>query len=50
MRDYLLAVQRDAAYKPLPDQADDTVGQVSMGLIPIVQKRRAHSKQEGVTA
>lgn len=50
MRQYLLAVQRDAGYKALPDQADDTVGQVSVALIVVNLNRRAHSKQEGVTA
>lgn len=50
MNQYLLAVQRDASYKALPDQADDAVGQVSMALIVVNLNRRAHSKQEGVTA
>lgn len=50
MNQYLLAVQRDASYKALPDQADDAVGQVSMALIVVNLNRRAHSKQEGITA
>ena len=34
----------------MPDQADDTIGQVSFGALIIVENRRLHSKMTGITA
>jgi hypothetical protein len=50
VNDITIGVQRDAAYKALADQADDTVGQVSMAAMVIVENRRLHSKMTGITA
>lgn len=50
LNDVTVAVQRDVTYKPMPDQADDTIGQVSFGALIIVENRRLHSKMTGITA
>jgi hypothetical protein len=50
LNDITIAVQRDVTYKPMPDQADDTVGQVSFGALVILENRRLHSKMTGITA
>lgn len=50
LNDVTIGVQRDISYKPLAEMADDTVGQVSFAGLVIVENRRLHSKQTGVTA
>ena len=41
---------RDVTYEPYGKTNDDTTGQVTMAVIPILERRRSHSKQESLTA
>lgn len=50
LNDITMGVQRDATYEPYGKTNDDTTGQVTMAVIPIVERRRSHSKQEGLNA
>jgi len=50
LNDITMGVQRDAAYEPYGKTNDDTTGQVTMAVIPILERRRSHSKQESLNA
>lgn len=50
LADYTMGVQRDVTYEPYGKTNDDTTGQVTMAVIPILERRRSHSKQESLTA
>ena len=50
LNDITMGMQRDATYEPYGKTNDDTTGQVTMAVIPIVERRRSHSKQESLNA